>query len=220
MKKYIFVAVALLLTVSLSACGSAFSPDATLPSAEATEAAPTTTLPPETTVSPVSEAMVLPVPQEETQFAFLSGAGGWSTVMYLNSDGTFTGSFQDSEMGDRGEGYPNGSVYTCAFTGRFIEVAQISEYAYRMILSDVQLAQEPGEEWIKDEIRYVAATPYGIEEGTEFIFYLPDTPLDELPEDFLSWWPYRYEQSENAKDTLSCYGILNVATNYGFFYAE
>ena len=64
----------------------------------------------------------------------------------------------------------------------------------------------------------MASDPYGLEEGTEFILYLPDTPISEVPEEFLIWWPYLFEHDTDPFDTLSCYGILNVAMGYGFFY--
>ena len=51
---------------------------------------------------------------------FSSGAGGWSTTLTLSQDGSFTGAFSDSEMGERDENeYPNGTVYVCNFSGQF-----------------------------------------------------------------------------------------------------
>ena len=37
-------------------------------------------------------------------FYFSSGAGAWGTEMDISADGSFTGNFHDSEMGDTGEG--------------------------------------------------------------------------------------------------------------------
>ena len=51
----------------------------------------------------------------------------------------------------------------------------------------------------------------------ELIFYTPKAPIEDLPDYFLSWWPRRYDQNTDPKETLSCYGILNVATYDGFF---
>ena len=165
---------------------------------------------------------VLPLAKENTEFSFLSGAGGWSTNMTLNKDGSFTGTYHDSEMGSVGEGYPNGSMYICDFSGKFGNFEKINDYSYKMTLTEIKTEKEAGEEWIEDEILYIASAPYGLTDSsnektaTEFILYLPEAPVDQLAEDFLSWWPYRTD----AKTTLSCYGILNVATNDGFFTAE
>ena len=129
-------------------------------------------------------------------------------------------------MGETGEGYPKGSAYTSTFSGKFDNIKKIDEYSYKMTLTDIKTEKTVGEEWIENEIRYIVAEPYGLndpinnQDCTEFILYLPNTPIDQVPEEFLTWWPYRYSQGSDAKTTLSCYGILNVTTEFGFFTAE
>ena len=223
----------------LSACGSkavdgngstvpTSEPAATVTETETTATVPSsepivTTEPPVTTE--VTEAAQLPLPQDSMEFSFLSGAGGWRTVLTLNSDGSFSGLFFDSEMGEVGEGYPHGSAYTCTFRGKFEIVEQLDAYSYKMTLTEISTEQEPGETWIEEDIRYVAATPHGLvdpmssQQCTDFVFYLPNTPTDHVSEEFLTWWPYRYSQESEPMTTLSCYGILNVATGHGFFTA-
>ena len=161
---------------------------------------------------------LLPLPSETTEFSFLGGSGGWKTVIALKADGTFTGNYLDSEMGDIGAENPNGSAYICSFSGKFTNIEKTDNYSYKMKLENIKTEKETGEIWVEDGIKYIASEPYGLEKGTDFIFYLPDTPIDSLPENFLSWWPYRYPSSQNETlKTLSCYGILNVDTEYGFF---
>ena len=177
------------------------------------------------TTEPIVKTVLLPLPQDGMEFSFLSGAGAWRTVLTLNQDGTFSGIYLDSEMGEVGEGYPNGSAYISEFSGTFQLGEQLDDHSYRLTLTGLTTKNAAGEEWIENEIRYVASAPHGlsdIESGapsTDFILYLPDTPVDQLSEELLTWWPYRYDQ-EDPKSTLSCYGILNVATNFGFFTAE
>lgn len=162
------------------------------------------------------ENVNLPLNQNGTEFTFSSGAGGWRTVIRLNSDGTFTGRYSDSEMGSTGEGYPNGSYYISEFSGKFVNIKKVNDYTYSMELADLKFAKTVGEEWIEDEILYIASEPYGLESGKEFIFYLPETPITAMNEEFQSWWPGRFD-FDAPKSTMSCYGILNVETNYGFF---
>lgn len=175
------------------------------------------------TVSDTTEAAetankALPLPEQTMEFSFLSGAGAWRTTLILNADGIFTGTYWDSEMGEFGNGYPDGSVYVSVFSGKFENIEKINEYSYKMTLTEINTETPVGEEWIENGIRYVASHPNGLYGGTEFIFYLPETPVDSVPEDFLFWWPYGgYYQSEDPRDTLDCYGILNVATSDGFF---
>lgn len=164
-----------------------------------------------------TSSVSLPLSEKSVKFSFLSGAGGWSTELTLNADGTFSGEYSDSELGSFGDDYPNGTYYVCSFSGRFTDIQKNDEYSYKMTLENIDTEKTIGEEWIKDGIKYIATTPYGLEGGKDFIFYLPDTPIDTLSEEFLSWWPYNFEQKTNPKTTLSCYGILNVATEEGFF---
>lgn len=154
--------------------------------------------------------------EDDMDFHFLSGVGGWSTDLTLSNDGSFVGSFHDSEMGSIGDGYPKGTYYVCEFSGKFTDIKKIDEYSYSMTLSDIKLKHTPETEWIEDEIKYIASGPYGLEGGKDFVFYLPSTPLTVLSEDFLSWWPHRFD-FDNQKTTLSCYGILNKSTSDGFF---
>lgn len=208
MKRFLSVLFILLLMVSATACDS---PEPTAPPTQPT-AAPTEapTLPPETE-APVSAS--LPLSKENMEFYFLSGAGAWRTVLTLHADGTFSGFFLDSDMGDMGDDYPSGTAYICNFSGRFDRFAQMDDHSWSMTLAEIQTERTAGEEWIADTVRYVASEPYGLTGGTEFVLYLPDTPAAGLSEGFLSWWPYRFE----ALDTLSCFGIHNVATGDGFF---
>ena len=204
------------ITLCLSACNT-HAPNDPVAAITETNAVPETSL---------LEGGQLPLPEEDTEFSFLSGAGAWRTVITLNRNGAFTGSYLDSEMGEIGEEYPKGSVYICDFSGKFENIEKIDAYSYKMTLTDVTTEKAVDEEWIEDEIRYVASAPHGLNdpinmlECTEFVFYLPDTPVDQVPEEFLIWWPYRYTQETDPKDTLSCYGILNVTTNFGFFTTE
>ena len=154
------------------------------------------------------------------EFVFSSGAGAWQSIITLNSDGSFKGTYSDAEMGSNGEDYPNGTVYTCEFSGKFEEIKQVNDYTYTMTLTEVTTEKKEGEEWIEDQIRYVAAGPYGLENGKEFLLYTPETPIKELSEEFLNWWPKRYLQEEQALEKLSCYGIYNKETESGFFTYE
>ena len=230
MKKFIsFFLVAILLF--LSACNTHTPNDAdTTTESTATEST-FTDISENSTTKTTSETNTiednqLPLPKESEEFSFLSGAGAWRTIMTLNRDGTFTGRYLDSEMGEIGEDYPHGSAYTCTFSGKFVNIEKVNAYSYKMTLTGIKTEKAVGEEWIENEIRYVASEPYGLndpineQECTEFIFYLPDTPVDQVPEAFLDWWPYRYTQETAPKTTLSCYGILNVTTSFGFFTTE
>ncbi len=120
-------------------------------------------------------------------------------------------------MGDSGEGYPHGKHYYCEFQGKFGSFERIDEDTVSMTLEELAFQPEEGFEEIKDEILHVGAKPLGLDSGTEFILYLPEKSLTDLPEEFLSWWPGRYEWDGETKRPLGCYGILNQETKDGFF---
>ena len=71
------------------------------------------------------------------------------TVITLNQDGSFSGEYCDSDMGDSGDAYPHGKEYICNFSGRFDTVVQIDSNTYSMTLSEITTEKESGEEWIE-----------------------------------------------------------------------
>lgn len=145
------------------------------------------------------------------KFTFSSGAGGWQTTLTLNPDGTFTGEYGDSEMGARDTDYPNGTQYICEFSGKFENFKKVNDYTYSMSLSSIKTKHKDGKEWIQDGVKYIAASPYGIDGGSEFSLYTPQTPAIELWDDFFVW-------SNLQKDEkLSRYAIRNTTTNSCFF---
>ena len=160
------------------------------------------------------DSLELPADMPST-FTFSSGAGGWSTDISLWTDGTFVGEYHDSDMGTSDDDYPNGTVYYCKFCGRLEIVQKLDEYSYELKLASLE--KEKGKEYIEDGIRYVPSEPYGMEKGKNFILYLPDTPLDGLSEEFLMWWPGRYDIQEQERTTLGYYGLYNQDMEYGFF---
>lgn len=182
------------MLLSLCACGSRDA--AVTPSAPAE---PNQSVVPESTPtpepSPIQSAVASEVEADffktlPNQFSFLSGAGGWSTALYLNGggiyDGSFTGQYHDSDMGSVGEDYPNGTVYYCNFTGKFTQPEKLDEFVYSVKLED--LTYDPPEaESIEDGVRYVTAGPYGLENVEELRIYFPGYPIENIPEEDRFW---------------------------------
>ena len=148
-------------------------------------------------------------------FYFSSGVGAWGTELSIHEDGSFEGSFHDTDMGSTGEGYPHGTVYMSNFSGQLGDPEKVNEYTYSASILDMELEKEDGTSEIIDNIRYVYSEPYGLE-GTDYVlFYLPGAPLSELPQEFLSW--VRYADLNVEEDTeLSFVGLYNEATESGF----
>lgn len=228
-KRFLICLLAVLLC--LSACGApaADNPGTTgakptQPSAADTK--PAATQPESQPTEPAKsdeytfEPGYFPIPTEPADFYFSSGASAWYSVLSINTDGTFSGKYSDSEIGTDEAGNPQGICYTCDFSGVFTDVEKVNNYTYKVRLTTVTVAEPAGKEWIDDEIHYIAAEPQGLydydkkEICEEYIVYMPTAPISELPEDFLRWCPYKNQD----KDTLDCFGLMNETTKDGFFY--
>lgn len=158
-----------------------------------------------------SSENVLPL-EQSMEFVFSSGAGAWGTQLTLNTDGTFTGNFGDTDMSEGGDDY-QAIHYFCNFSGKFGNIKKLNEYSYSMTLEELQ--PEEAEEHIEDEILYEPSDPYGMTDGKNFVLFTPDTPVSELDEEFKSW-----HYMEEGQEKLSCYGLWNQETGDGFFTYE
>ena len=138
------------------------------------------------------------------EFFFSSGAGAWRTELKIKEDGSFYGLYQDSDMGTMGEEYPNGTVYICEFEGKFTEPSQVSEYVYSTTIEYMNTLS-PAEDYIKDGVKYIVSTPYGLENAGEIWLYLYGASYGEMTEEFLAWVP----RSELGPESLRCYAIYN-----------
>lgn len=120
-------------------------------------------------------------------FYFSVGAGGWETDLTINPDGTFEGYYSDSNMGETGDDYPNGTRYECTFSGKFSSPEKVDEYTYRFKVDELICAEEPGKESVEDGIRVIQAEPYGAAMGDAVELYLPGKSASDLPAAFTDW---------------------------------
>ena len=148
-------------------------------------------------------------------FYFSSGAGGWSTELYIDGDGSFSGNYHDSEMGDTGEDYPDGSMYISVFSGTFEGLEKVDDFTYKMKMTSLQFEQIPETEEIQGGVRWIYSTAYGLDGGEDFYLYLPGAPLNELPEEYLQWVGYTDPESISGTE-LPFYGLYNLDVKTGF----
>ncbi|MEI3139032.1 MAG: YARHG domain-containing protein [Lachnospiraceae bacterium] len=118
------------------------------------------------------------------------------------------------KLGDTGDGYPNGTVYFCNFSGKFTEPLRFDKCMYEMDLEELETEGIEGESYIENGVRYVYSEPYGISGGTQFTLYTPGQPYEMVSEDF-AWW-VRSSSGSQETDYLTCYAICNAATQDGF----
>ena len=148
------------------------------------------------------------------EFVFSSGAGAWDTTLTMGENGAFTGEFHDSEMGETGEGYPDGTVYYSVFHGQLSEPVNenVNMWTLRVEALETDSLQE--KETVEDGIRFVESEPYGLKAGDALVLYLPGTFVDFLPEGFLPW-AHLNEINVHAEE-LPYYAFWNEAEQSGF----
>ena len=132
-------------------------------------------------------------------FTYSSGAGGWSTDFEIASDGSFTGTYHDSDMGSTGEGYEDGTMYLCSFSGTFTSLTRINDYTYEMKMEDLSYDETPGKEEIKDQVKYIYDKAYGLEGTETFKVFLPGAPVSALTEEEYSWVQWANEDAGSTE---------------------
>lgn len=116
---------------------------------------------------------------------FNSGVGGWRTYLRLNRDGSFTGEYSDFNAYAEDD-FPKGTVTICEFEGKFTNIQRMDQYHYTMSLEKLEILDIP-EMWIENGYRFLKEDePYGLENGENFTLYMPETPIEQLSEDFLN----------------------------------
>ena len=146
------------------------------------------------------------------EWTFSSGAGGWSTEMRIMADGSFTGQYHDSEMGEAADEYPDGTVYFCAFKGQLGPAEQADGNTWKIRVE--KLEKEEAAETVEDGVRYVPAEAYGISEGDEMLLYAPGTPVSALSEE-MQFWAHVLDQ-ETPPTELEDWFLMSEKNNSGF----
>ena len=148
------------------------------------------------------------------EWSFCSGAGAWSTDMRIQADGTFSGEYHDSEMGEIGEAYPYGTVYGCSFHGTMTVAEEADENTWKIRIDSLKMDEGQVREAIDGGIRYITTEPYGITEGDTMLLYRPGTSLSTLTEEMLIWT--HALDTENRSPDLECWFLYSEKNGSGF----
>ena len=149
-------------------------------------------------------------------FIFASGVGGWATGMDVSKDGSFKGTYHDTNMGITGPNYPNGQMYISNFTGNFKNLVKVNDYEYKMTLTDLDYSKV-GETKIDNGVKIDTTEPYGIADekspGKEFVLYLRDRPVKDLPKEVGDWI---YDFKKRMPEKLTRAVIFNKDKGWAF----
>ncbi len=153
----------------------------------------------------------------ELSLFFSSGVGGWWTEIQIDEKGEFIGNYHDSDNGDIGDGYPQGTVYICDFDGKFVVKEKIDEFTYLLTLESLNYEIPENDTEIVEEVRYIYTEPYGLEDEEEFILCLPGKKRAEISEEVLGWDnAYGYGDVEPPEE-IEGYILYGVKNERGFY---
>ncbi len=201
MKKIVILLCLAGLLLSTAGCAAVSKHTASsVPASSIMESSP----PPSALSQPEPSNIALPKALFEQEFTFSSGAGGWHTQLTIQNDLTFSGTFSDFDAG---------TVYYCEFDGKFDQVTKIADTIYTLQLTELNYQHEVDSTWEENGLQYIAATAYGISDCELFRIYLPETPMDQLCEEALSW----YHQDRQPTDQLNCFALENTAAHQTFY---
>ena len=173
-----------------------------------------TSVPEELLGSPFAQPVFTLKELEGKLFTFTSGAGAWSTTLAFDADGSFGGMFSDGELGDTGEGYEDGSIYGCSFSGTVALVGMTDEHTAQLKVTSLTLDEGQVPEAIEDGVRYVTTDPYGIAEGDDLEFFREGRTTSDLDEELVYWLHLNMEGT--MAETLPYDAIRDVTQETGF----
>ncbi len=79
-----------------------------------------------------------------------------------------------------------GTVTICEFEGKFTDIERVDQNYYTLSLEKLEVLNVP-KMWIENGYRFLKEDePYGLEKGEKFILYMPETPIEQLSEEFLT----------------------------------
>ena len=186
---------------------------------EAAETAAEETAPEETSAEASAQAgdENIFAQMEGIVFGFMSGVGAWETMLEVAPDGSFSGQFYDMNMGETGEGYSNGTLYECAFTGSFETPERVDDVTWKTKVAslDYETEIDGSDHYIDEEhMLHILTSPYGLSLGDTVEIYSADKEVSGLGDEFMSWLFWRIPEDA---ETLGGIALYNTDGQYVFY---
>ncbi|KFI92174.1 PASTA domain-containing protein [Bifidobacterium stellenboschense] len=121
------------------------------------------------------------------EYGMGSGAGAWGASLTINVDGTFKGSYYDTNMGDTGDDHPNGSRDESSYTGRFKSAKKNGDgtYTLQCDAGAFKIDGKVGTSRIEDGVQVNTVKPVGMDPCGEFTLYPKGYDTSKLSDDQL-----------------------------------
>jgi hypothetical protein len=149
------------------------------------------------------------------KFMFSSGAGAWRTYLTINSDGSFSGEYTDSDMG----GADGPLLSRSKFTGQFGKVTKISDQDYSFEILSIDYApsgQKSVENIDGTETNVTTSTPYGIDGGKTFHVYKKGRTMSDFSQEVLKWISLPNDEKATTNGVLPFDVVVNVDKEEAF----
>lgn len=222
MKKILLVMVCVLLVMSLVACGGKTETitDVAVDTAGNIIGETAQEILEETTEDPfqsLAGAFELPF-EEELYFYVEAEDGSWNNAMTFKPDGSIYGSFYELDKTLIGDNYQNGTYYWNTYWGNFDEILWLDEYTYSITLKDLAMENEEGQERLEDDSFKSITTlnMKGITNESEYILFVPGTPLHMLPENISEL----LNKDLSNQDSLGMFVLLDTEQQIAFWAEE
>ncbi|MBR3509925.1 MAG: M56 family metallopeptidase [Lachnospiraceae bacterium] len=147
---------------------------------------------------------------------FETATDEFNLSLTMEEGGSFTGT-------DVSNGNGNPQTQICEFTGQIANLRKVNDLQYVFSVEDLSYP-DPDQITKQNGTQFVTVKPFGMEEGDEFLLYLPGYPVTNLPSLIIqsledagqpTWYQYSYE-------ILPCYVLWNLEKDsvYTSFYVN
>ena len=134
----------------------------------------------------------------------------------INLDGTLTGYYQDSDMGDTGLDNPNGVAYFTWVKGTYSNAQKIDDYSYSITIDELSTYGQD-EERIENGVKYIYQEGFmgldSVQSGSKMTLYLPGAPVSSIPEECMLWL---YMPDQDGDGAIDQYVLYNEDGQEGF----
>lgn len=138
-------------------------------------------------------------------------------MMTLNSDGTFSGDFHDSDMGATGSGYPNGMRSESIFTGKFSNLRKIDENTFVATVASLNVSDTIGRQYVEDGVLITVTEVYGMKQGQTAVFARQGRTVSDIGEEAKIWiYPITGQELGTTLPRTSIFigGGVTIAMHY------
>lgn len=219
MKKIMLVVLCVLLVITTVACGGKTEnkTDIAVDTAGNIVGETTTDTVSENTLEEFQDLVgEFELPFEDSLDFYLGTEDGtFANSITVKQDGSFYGSYYDLDKTLIGENYQNGTYYWNEYWGEFSDILWLDEFTFSMKMSSLATEHDEGIDRLEDDSFKSVTTldMKGIAKETEYILFMPNTPLHMIGEDILAL----LNRDLSNQDSLGIYVLYNPEQQIAFW---